>query len=138
MSETQGTPAVETKEEQSGKIAKNYKSTMNKLVAIVGGEKNLFPTKKVSKDIVANIVSGLVKERKENLEKEVKQELTTLLDKNIELKKNIAAEEKKFNDLKEQKTKEFNEAAAKVFAKIDSIDTLEKEYYDSINTATQS
>ncbi len=126
----------ESKEEQSGKIAKNYKATMSKLVAIVGGEKHLFPTKKASKDVVVTIVEGLLKERKENLEKEVKLELIALLDKHVELKKVIAAKAQELKQLEEQKTKEFNEAASKVFNRIESIGDIEKGYYDSINTAT--
>lgn len=136
VKETQGSQQ-ESKEEQSGKIAKNYKVTMSKLVAIVGGEKNLFPTKKASKDVVVTIVEGLLKERKESLEKEVKLELVNLLDKHVELKKTIAAKTQELKQLEEQKTKEFNDAASKVFNRIDSIGEIEKAYYDSINVATK-
>jgi hypothetical protein len=105
---------------------------MKKLVAVVGGEQNLFPGKKVSKDIVTTIVEGLLKEKKETLEKEVKSELITLLEKNILLKKTIEDEKKKLKSLEESKMKEFNEAAIKLFNKIDNIGELEKEYYSTI------
>lgn len=116
------------------KITSNFTATMKKLVAIVGGEEQLFPKKKIKKDVLSTIVDGLIKEKKENLEKEVKAELVTLLDKHVELKKAFNDKELELKKLKETKMKEFNEAASKVFNKIDGIADIEKSYYDSLKT----
>lgn len=116
------------------KVNKAYDATMKKLVAIVGGDENLFPVKKVKKDVVKSIVSGLIKERKENAEKDVTKELVDLLDKHIQLKKALADKKKELDNLEQQKKKEFNEAASKLFGKIDEINQLESEYYSSLNT----
>lgn len=125
-----------TPEQDNNKITKNFESTMQKLVAIVGGDKNLFPTKKVGKDIVKNIVDGMLTEKKETLEKEVKADLTKLLESHITLKKSIDDKKKELAKLEQDKMKEFNEAATKVFAKIENIDQLSKDYYSSLKSAT--
>lgn len=120
---------------EENKIKKNFDNTMKKLVAIVGGEQNLFPVKKVEKDVVANIVTNLIKEKKENIEKEVKTELVSLLDKYVEFKKAVVTKEKELEQLKDNKMKEFNEAANKLFGKVDQIDEISKSYYEALNNS---
>ncbi len=129
---------VEQKQEEAGKVQKQFEATMKKLVAVVGGEKQLLPTKKLDKDVVGTIVEGLLKDKKESLEKEVKSDLVSLLDKHIELKKSIEAKKKELKQLEEQKMKEFSEAASKVFNKIDGIAQMETDYYNSLNQAGNS
>lgn len=124
--------------QDSDKIVKNFEVTMKKLVAIVGGEDKLFPTKKVTSNVIESIVTELTKERKETLEKEIKTELISLLDKHVLLKKEIKTKEEELKKLSQTKMKEFSEAASKLFSKIEGISSLEKEYYDSLNTATSS
>jgi len=84
-------------------------------------------------DVITTLVSGLVKDRKEALEKEIKVELIGLLDKHVELKKSIEAKKKELKQLEESKMKEFNEAASKLFAKIDDVQEIEKDYYTALN-----
>jgi len=118
------------------KVVKNYDTTIKKLVAIVGGEENLFPIKKVKKDVVASIVTGLLKEKKESIEKEIKADLISLLDKHVLLKREIKAKEEELKKLSESKMKEFTEAANKVFNKIGNINQLETEYYASLKSVS--
>ena len=122
--------------EDSNKVSKTYDATIKKLVAIVGGEDKLFPTKKVVSDVIGDIVTGLLKERKEDLEKQIKTDLLSLLDKHVSLKKEIKAKEDEFKKLSETKMKEFSEAANKLFGKIDGISELEKDYYQSLTSTT--
>jgi hypothetical protein len=130
--------STENTENNEGKVAKNFEATMKKLIAIVGGEKNLFPSKRVSKDTLKTVVDGLLKDKKEAAEKEVKAELVALLDNHVEMKKAIEAKTKELKQLEEQKMKEFNEAASKVFNKIDAIGDLEKDYYSSLTGAAKA
>ena len=57
---------MEQNPENSGdnnqKVVKAYEKNLKKLVAIVGGEKNLKPVSKVKKDIMADLVNELFKE----------------------------------------------------------------------------
>lgn len=125
-------------QEQSGdKIQKNYDNILKKLVAVVGGKEKLLPQKKIGKDLVATVVEGLMKEKKENLVKEVKDDLNNLLTKNIEVNKAVTEKQKELDNLKKQKQKEFTEAANKVFEKIDNLGELEQEYYQALGNAAQ-
>lgn len=120
--------------QQEDKTVKNFEATMKRLVAIVGGEEQLFPKKKIKSDTLATIVSGLVKEKKEKLEKEVTADLISLLDKHVELKKAIAEKKAELKKLEETKMKEFSEAASKIFGKIEDVGNIEKSYYDSLKS----
>lgn len=119
-------------QENSDKVTKNFEKTMEKLVAVVGGKENIYAPRKVQKDVLDTLVEGLLKERKEALEKEVKADLLALLDKKVAYDKEIKAKEEEFKKVKEQKMKEFTEAANKVFGKVDNIENLAKDYYASL------
>jgi len=123
-----------TVQQEENKTAKNYETTMKRLVAIVGGEEQLFPKKKVKGDVLASIVSELTKEKKEKLEKELKADLVALLDKRVEMNKAFEEKKAELKKLEESKMKEFNEAASKLFNKIEGIADIEKSYYDSLKT----
>jgi hypothetical protein len=122
-------------QEDNNKVTKEFDKNLKTLVAIVGGNKNIYPTKKVSKDSLTTIVQGLLKDRKEDAEKLIKADLTAILDKKVALDKEIKAKEDELNKLKMAKYKEFNEAIKKVLSRIDDINSLEKEYYDSLNSS---
>lgn len=122
-------------QENSDKITKNFEKTMEKLVAIVGGKDQIYAPKKVQKDVLDTLVEEMLKDRKESLAKEVKADLLALLDKKVVFDKEIKAKEEEFKKLKEQKMKEFTEAANKVFGKVDNIENLAKEYYASLTAA---
>lgn len=55
---------------------------------------------------------------------------------NIKLNIEWLKKKKELAKLEQDKMKEFNEAAAKVFAKVENINELSKEYYSSLNEAT--
>lgn len=124
----------ENAQEQKDKVAKNYDATINKLVAILGGKEQLFPGSKIAKDAVATVVTELLKEKKDSTIKDVKEGLSKLLEQKIALDKTIKEKEKEFEKLKTDKKKEFVEAAAKIFGKIEGLSELEKSYYDGLKS----
>ncbi len=124
--------------EDKNKIAKQYEATLKKLVAVVGGQENVYGPKRVPNDTLGTLVNDLLKERKEKLASSVKVELTELLDKKVALDKEIKAKEEELAKLKQNKQKEFNEAASKVFGKIEGIEQLEKDYYSSLTTTVET
>lgn len=128
--------AVENEQENNNKVKIAYDKNISKLVAIVGGKENLYASKKVKKDVIGTIVTGLLEDRKKSLEVTIKADLIALLEKKVTCDKEIKKSEDELAKLKIQKNKEFNEAAAKVFSQVDGIEQLEKDYYDSLVTAT--
>lgn len=114
--------------QNNDKVLKQHEQVLEKLSAILGGKENIFPKKKVGKDVLANITESMLKKRKEALEEEIKTGLTELIDKKVVLDKEIKQKEDELNKIKVQKTKEFNEAANKLFGKIDGIEQLAADY----------
>jgi hypothetical protein len=122
----------QNQQNDGGKIAKQYDTNIKKLVAIVSGKENLYPQKKVTEDAMGEIVTELLKEQKEALAKTVKEDLKSILDKKVQLDKDLKAKEDELAKLKQTKQKEFNEACAKIFAKVENIEALEKNYYATL------
>lgn len=134
MEENNNNGPVVNAEEQKDKVSKNYDATINKLVAILGGKEQLFPGSKIAKDAVATVVTELLKEKKDSTIKDVKEGLSKLLEQKIALDKTIKEKEKEFEKLKTDKKKEFVDAAAKIFGKIEGLSELEKSYYDGLKS----
>lgn len=120
----------------SNKIQNNYELTLKKLVAIVRGKENLNPKSKIKRDVLETIVDGLLKEKKESTEKEVKEGLNNLLLKKIEFDKLAKEKQEELNKIIQSKQKEFIDSANKLFSLIDGLNTLEEDYYKSLGEAT--
>lgn len=128
----------EQKGNDNNKVNKAFESNLKKLVAIVDGEKNLKPITKVGSDIMKNIVTELFKEETEAIEQSTKDTLKELLKKYVQMLRDIDAKKKELSALEIAKKKEFNEAATKLFGKIDGIGILESEYYGALVTAVSA
>lgn len=134
--QVQNSENQQNQKEDSGKIEKNYQNVFQKLVAIVGGEQNLRPTKRVKRDVLSKVVEGLLKDQREKAEADIKDGLSKLLDKHVQLQKAIAEKEKEFNKLKEDKKKEFTQEANNLFGKLADLDQLEADYKTALGAAT--
>lgn len=128
----------EQKGNDNNKVNKAFESNLKKLVAIVDGEKNLKPITKVGSDIMKNIVTELFKEETEAIELSTKDTLKELLKKYVQMLRDIETKKKELSALEIAKKKEFNEAATKLFNKIDGIGILESEYYGALVTAVSA
>lgn len=123
--------------QEEDKTNKQFDATLKRLVAVVGGKENLSPKKRIKKDTLANVVNGLLQEKREATEKEVKEKLTELLAKKVAFDKEMSVAKADLDKLEKTKKKEFIEASQKVFQMIDGIDDLEKDYYKALGE-TQS
>lgn len=128
----------ENKGNDNNKVAVAYEKNLKKLIAIVGGEKNLRPVTTVKKDSIEDIAKELFKEETEAMETKIKEDLKTLLKKRVEMAKAIDDKKKELAKLEIEKKKEFNEAAVKLFNKINDLDGLEKDYYSALVDANEA
>ena len=130
---------MENKQENQSKEAKKvlagFDKVMEKLTAIVGGEKELKPITGVAKNEVKSLVDELFKEEREANEEQIKTELKDLLKNHVLLNKTLKEERAKLDKLEIAKKKEFNTAANKLFNKIGGIDQLVTEYAESFDAA---
>lgn len=130
---------TETNSQDQGKEAKkvlsNFDNVVKKLTAVVNGGENLKPVRKVKQDATKKLVEDLFKEENEAKIEEVKGELKSLLKGYVSLNNTLAEERKKLDNLEISKKKEFNTTAAKLFAKIDGIDSMIQEFYGAMDAA---
>lgn len=125
----------ESPEQKADKETKKYLKVMNVVKAVVGGEKNLKPAKKVDSDTTADIVAELFAEEQEELRKNVKEGLKELLKKHVELEAEVAKKDKELKDLQLKKRKEFTQAANNWLQKIDQSQVMADSYAAALETA---
>jgi molecular chaperone GrpE (heat shock protein) len=122
---------VETPQEGSDKVAKQYEANIAKLVALMSGSQ-VFKKPKVKTGDVAAIIEELVAERTENIKKEFKEKASKLIDAKVEFDKFVKQKEKEFQDAITNKKKEFNKEMDSVFGLLESIDEIKKNYESSL------
>ena len=124
--------------EQKNKVKNAFDQNIAKLSAILNKE----PDKKGRKRVPANSVDALVKELfkedGEKAEKEFKEELRTLLDNYVALWKAIDDKKREIEKLENDKMKEFNEKASKIFNKVEGLPELQKKYAEGLRKAAQA
>lgn len=117
------------------KETKNYQAALEIVKAVVGGEKNLAPKKRIDGDTTAQIVAELFAEEQETLRTSVKEGLRTILKKHVEIEAQIAEKEKEVRNLQKEKRKEFVKAANDWLEKIDKVAIMQDKYTEALNTA---
>jgi hypothetical protein len=131
--------ADEQNQSEQGKEAKkvlaNFDETVKKLTAIVKGPENLKLPTKVKKDNMQLLVEELFKEESEATIKDVKEGLKALIKGHVALNASLVEERRKLDALEVVKKKEFNATASRLFAKIDGIDLINKEYHHALGAA---
>jgi hypothetical protein len=121
----------ETPEQQNDKVSKQFDANFKKLVALLGGEKNL---KKVNvpNDELGSVVEDLLKERREDFIKDFKTKAKGLLDKKIDFDKEVKKAEEQLRNTVIAKKKEFSEKMKEVFSMVENMQEVEKSYYQSM------
>ena len=120
------------------KVLAAFDVNVKKLTAILTGPENLTTVKKVKKDDMNSLVAELFKEDTAATEQEVKDGLRTTLKAYVSLKQGLAEERKKLDNIEVQKKKEFNTAVSKLFAKIEGVDDILKEYTNAFTESVSA
>lgn len=120
-------------EDASNKIEKKFNENMRKLVALMGGEKRI-PGKRnvVKNDDVSDIVEEMLAERKEAAKVKFKASAGALIEKKVEFEAFIKAEQKKLEAVILKKREEFNKEMDNLFAEVEDINTLRKNFEDTL------
>lgn len=126
---------VETQQQGEDKISKQFEANFRKLVAIMGGAKNLKKVSVPSGD-VGTIVEDLLKESREEKIKEFKAKAKEILTKKLEFDKACKKAEDEYKNAVNTKKKEFSEELQKLFSFVDDIGAVEKSYYASLKELT--
>ena len=135
MAEQESPVEGQTPEQGADKITKAFEASFKKLVALMGGDKNLKKTSIPSNE-VGDIVNELLKERRQKKIDEFKIGAIALLDKKIEFDKEVRKAEEAFKNTVNAKKKEFTEEMNKLFQNLESINDVEKSYYANLSGST--
>lgn len=124
--------------QNNDKVKIQYDKNIKKIIAIVGGQKNLAVSKKVKGDVLNTVVTELLADDRKAAAEEIKAELKALLQKKVTCDKEIKAKKDELAKLEITKNKEFNEAASKLFGKIEGLDQIEKDFYATLGQGAEA
>jgi hypothetical protein len=113
-----------------------FKDAMTKLGSLMKGK--IAPSKRLKNNVVEDVVTEMLKERQEKLQIDFKAELSSIIDKKIELDKQFKLKEEELVKLKTEKYKEFNNAFQKLIDKVEDINALKDSYLATLKQAESS
>jgi hypothetical protein len=125
-------------EQSPDKVLKQFEGTIKKLVAIMGSDKSLYPSKKVQADDLSTIVTELLAEERQKNTKEVSDQLKALLKGYTDLKSEVKKKQEELKKLEQDKMKEINKAAQSLFSRIEALDQKEKDFYSGLKAASEA
>lgn len=127
----EGQNPEQQQQQGNDKITKKYDAAFKKLVALMGGEKNLKKSS-IPTSEVGDIVTELLKERRQKTIDKFKVDAMAILDKKIEFDKEVRKAEDQLKNTVIAKKKEFTEEMIKVFATLENIQEVEKAYAENL------
>ncbi len=131
----------EQQNQDQGKVQKQYDANLQQLLLILNSQPNgttLLKRKKAGADLVTDVVGLLLKESNESFQEEIKGDIKGLIQAKIALDDEITKKEKELVKSKEDSMKKFNEAANKVFGKINGQQELAERYKKSLTTVVSA
>lgn len=134
------TEELEKQQEQqqnNNKVEKQFEEAFNGMVALFKGTKSLKRTT-IPNDDVHDLVDEMLAERVEAEAKLFKQEASALIDEKIAFDKECKAAEEACKKLILDKKKAFTEKIKKVFNRIENVNTLKKDYYQTLKGAKET
>jgi hypothetical protein len=120
------------------KVEKKYTAAMSKLVAVLGGKKQLKLPKAIPNDMVSTVVNDLFKEEHKLLVDQVKSDLRTVLKSFAEMEKEFKRAEQELQKVKTNKKKEFTTTVEALLAKVEDAGALERNYTAALKEATEA
>lgn len=118
----------------------NYQKMIEKLNIFlsVGNESLDNKAEKLKANQIGGLVEELFKEERQETYNKTKQDLKNLLKTHVEMKVEIAKKEQELKKLVAEKEKDFVKKANELFSKIEGIDSLFKDYAESLKEAVDS
>lgn len=128
----------ENAEGKAKKIIKRFTNNLQRLTAVTNGNIQDPDRLKIPKDELGGLMEELFKEEKEQLTKEVKEELKNLLRAYATYQKEKRAKEKELEQLDLKKMTEFSDKAEKVFNRMENVHEVQRDYYQGLSIASKA
>lgn len=117
--------------EDKNKEAKKFSKNFKRLVGLFSGE-TIFKRNTLDSTQVTQALEKLVKEDRENLEKEFIEGARKLIKRKRDFDAFEKAEREKMDKAVLEKKKEFNKEMESLFSLVDKIENIEKSYYETL------
>ena len=137
MSDQDQSTNNETPQEKTSKTERKFLTAISNLTAILSGEENLNPVKRVASDDVGRLVDELFKDERKAVFEKTKTDLKSLLQKYHELQKAVKEKQAELDKMVLSKKEEFVKAAQALFAQIQGLDGIRESYEQGLKAATQ-
>jgi hypothetical protein len=124
----------EEQQQEKGKEGKKYADNIQKLISLLSGE-DLLTKSRIPNGDVQIAMAELVKEEKTARVSTIKEATKSLIKKKTEFDVFQKQERAKFERAVEDKQKEFNQEANKIFSMIEDIKQIEEDYLATLTSA---
>lgn len=129
---------VQEQENNPSKERKNFAEAIEKLAELMGGEKNLRPSTKVTNAVFGNIVNDLLQEEEKSNAESVKSDLKTLLKGYALLEDEMEKKRKELDQLETNKMKEFTKTAQSLFRRVEGFGQKKDSFTRGLSAAAGS
>lgn len=125
----------ENKQQQDNgnKVRRKFDESL-KMVQAILGRPDWFKNPKVGKDELPELLHRLTSNKKEELFKKFEAAAISLIEKKLAFDKSVKQKEQEFNKAVEDKMKEFQVDMDAMFALIDQIQNITKDYFNALTT----
>src|SRR5690606_5747343 len=126
MQNEQETVSQENQNDNS-KTEKQFKSAMNKLTAMLKGDKTVYSAK-IPNSELAGIIDEMTKKRKEKAREEFSEEASKIIDEVIAHEKFVKQKQQEFNKAVSDRKNELTKKINSLTSKLENIAEIEKQY----------
>ena len=122
-------------QEQQGenKVKKKFEQSLKRVQALMQSP-DWYRPNKIGKDDLPGLLEQLTSDRKTELFEKFKKLCNILVDKKLAYDKAVKEKEKEFNAAVEAKMKEFQVDMDAIFALVDQIDNITKDYFGALTS----
>ena len=121
---------TEDQSKEAKKVEAKFDSALRKLTALIGPDWS--KSTKFDKEDIPEVISRIVKEKKENLFKEFQTGYIGLVEEKKKLDKVIIDKDREFKRIVLEEKKAFNKKVDNLLGLIKNMDSIEREYYDAL------
>lgn len=123
----------QNQQQESGKVKKKFEESMKKLQAILGSP-TWFKQPKIGQAELPALLERMTAAKKEELYKKFESMAGTLVEKKLAYDKTVEQKQQDFNKAIEDKMKEFQVDLNAMFAIVDQIDNISRDYYGALSS----
>lgn len=122
--------------QDGGKVKKKFEESLRRLQAILGSP-DWYKRSKIGQAELPALLERMTATKKEDLYRKFETMASNLIEKKLAYDKEVKQKEQEFNKIVEEKMKSFQVEMDEMFAIIDQIDNITKDYFGALNSIAE-